>query len=64
MPSIKEVRLFKDGSKGKVAGIGDEAEWAEAIRKYKDWGSGETVDKCVKCGLVGHSPKEWGVFLS
>ena len=61
MPSIKEVRLFEDGSKGKVAGIGDEAEWVEAIWKYKDWGSGKTVDKCVECGLVGCGPQEWGV---
>ena len=63
VPSIKEVRLFEGGSEGEVAGVSDEVEWAEAIWKHEDWGSGETVDKCVECGLMGRSPKEWGVFL-
>jgi len=63
VPLIKEVRLFEDGSKGKVTGVHDEAEWAEAIRKHEDWSSSEAMDKCVECGLVVRAPKEWGVFL-
>ena len=63
MPSIKEVWLFEDGFKSEIAGVCNEVEWVEAIWKHEDWGSGEAMNKCVECGLVGRGPKERGVFL-
>ena len=56
--------MFKDGSKCKITGIGDETKGAVTIREKEDRGHSKAVDQGIKGGLLGCIPKEWDVFLS
>jgi hypothetical protein len=63
MPVIKEVRLFKNGTEGKVAGVGNNAEGLEDIGKCQNRSNGEFTEEGLKGRFLSVGSKKRSIFL-
>ena len=63
MPAIEKVGLFKDGTKSKVTGIGDDTEGKGGIREGEDWGDRKGMNEGAKSRFLGCGPNVWDIFL-
>jgi hypothetical protein len=63
VPSVKEVRLFENGTKSKVTGISDDMERKGGIREGEDWGNCKGVNEGAKSGFLRCGPNVGDVFL-
>ena len=52
VPTIKGIRLFKDGSCGKVTGISDKTKGLGVIRESQNWGRNEGLQQGSKGSLL------------
>jgi hypothetical protein len=63
VPAIKGVWLFQDGSKGKVAGVSDDAKWQGWVQEAQDRGSGKGFDEGAESRVLVGMPDEGVSFL-